>query len=88
MTANNQKIESILGDQQEVMAGTVSRSVPDIKLIEDYIEAVERLENDVNAMKKGGNSFDKNFSKLESDIKALQDRRNLDEMVNIVTWKK
>jgi len=63
MTANNQKIESILDDQQEVMA------------------AVEKIETEVNKMKKGDKNFDENFAKLESDVQDLKDRRNLDEML-------
>merc|ERR1711892_1086265 len=69
MTANNLKIENILGDQQQVMA--------------DYTEAVEKIEADFNEMKNGGKGSDEKYAKLEIDVKALQDRRNLDEML----WK-
>jgi len=65
MTANNLKIENILGDQQQVMA------------------AVEKIEADFNEMKNGGKGSDEKYAKLETDVKALQDRRNLDEML----WK-
>ena len=33
-------------------------------------------------MKKGDKNFDESFVKLESDVQALKDRRNLDEMVS------
>lgn len=65
MTANNQKIENILGDQQEVMA------------------AVEKIEAEVHEIKKSGLTSDKSFIRLKDDVKALKERRNLDEML----WK-
>ena len=87
MTANNQKIENILGDQQEVMAGMDLKVFETFKIIKVYVEAVEKIETDVDEMKKGINHNDK-YTQLETDIKALQDRRNLDEMVSSIDLKK
>ena len=57
------------------------------KIIKVYVEAVEKIETDVDEMKKGINHNDK-YTQLETDIKALQDRRNLDEMVSRMNLKK
>eukprot|EP00092_Neocalanus_flemingeri_P019571 GFUD01021203.1.p1 GENE.GFUD01021203.1~~GFUD01021203.1.p1 ORF type:complete len:595 (+),score=159.31 GFUD01021203.1:56-1840(+) len=53
MTANNQKIENILGDQQEVMAAveTIENDVNEMKKTsKNYDENYEKLETEVNSL--------------------------------------
>ena len=53
------------------------------KIIEDYYEAVEKIENDVNEMKKNSNSYDEKYEELAIEVKSLKNRRDLDEMVSV-----